>query len=264
MRHWIAIVLFVSALGAQTLEAPPWLAPFPGAREEVSGVTKTARATRYTVTAPVAEVKAHYEALATRSKVEARSTFDGIGEVVRLSAPGRTAVVRIQSADAGTSVETHLIAAEVVATPMRPGVQPAASAATRGVIVPRFAWPAWLVAPTGTQFSKPPSPVPEAEMRYGLGRDFYPCLSAAFNTSGKVDDAFRFYEQLMRAQGKPVIRARLDPTQAVFGGKYQGSLRGVIEFEDRGGPVPLRGEINIGWTGEGTPKLGSVWVCQSK
>jgi len=216
MRAWVWLVCVSAA--AQPLTSPSWLVPYPGARAETRTMAGLIETT-YQTKAASAKVVAHYGKLFEDAGLPFAPSFDGMGTVVRASAPECDVMLKIREQDGGAFVRVSCAVktAAMVAAPTPPPA-PKVTTTSRAPVWdseqsrrysvaaemrkydepvqtrPRTApaWPSWLVDPAG---KAPPIRRTAAESTF---------LSASFAVAAEVPQIRDFYAALLESHGCPI------------------------------------------------------------
>ena len=112
MRRIISTLLAGTwLLAGQTAPAhvslPQWLIAYPGALAAVTSASSTLVESSYTATAKPEEVSGHYAKLFTSNGLVSQSNYDGLGTVIRVSAPECNLLIKLRESSAGTAVKVQ-------------------------------------------------------------------------------------------------------------------------------------------------------------
>jgi hypothetical protein len=226
MKPLLAMILSCAgAAGQSALTAPPWLAPYPGAPADTRTLPNLIEST-YQTTAASAAVVAYYGKLFESAGLPFTPTFDGMGTVVRASAPECDLMIKIREQDSGAFVRVSCAVKSpaMVAVPTAPpSPKPAirtpittpevlsrAEEASRNRVLemrkydepvqtrPRTApsWPAWLLDPEGGKLTI---------RRTAADSTF---LSSSFAVAAEAPAVQTFYTDLLESHGCAVSRGR--------------------------------------------------------
>jgi hypothetical protein len=246
MKSLLAVVL------AQ-ISIPGWLVPYP----DTAPQTKTFAAyteVSYTTPASPAAVIEHYQKLFTDAGMQFVANSDGVGTNVRGSAPECDLLLSIRPQPSGTAVRLTCAAkspsygTEVASTmPVRAGVggtrriaplPPAPSAeemkarhdqlvAEMGIHkqradapAPPLVWPAWLVHVSGAKLSRD----------RGVDQSGHEYLQSKYTSTAPMSQIYRFYEDLLDANGYKVYNSSLGTGQTMSGVKQNAS--GYVEGDN--------------------------------
>jgi hypothetical protein len=219
MKPTLAAFLFVGACLAQ----PAWLTHYPGATVQTRSSPGLTEAS-YEVRAKPADVAAHYQKLFETAGLPFNPAFDGVGTVIRASAPECDLLLKIREVPSGASVRVSCAAK----TPALTAV-PEAPRTTRAIpksmeeriaegrehtrqmqadadaqhrkriqdmekydapVAPRpkkpLVWPKWLTDPDGAPLES---------------QKFAGSLTSSFTTSADRESSLAYYKDLLAAHG---------------------------------------------------------------
>ena len=100
----LATGLLIGQTAPAVLSLPQWLAPFPGA-SPVASVDPALVESSYVTSAHPDDVSAHYSHLFATHGLAFQANFDGLGTVLRASAPECDLLIKIRDASSGTAVK---------------------------------------------------------------------------------------------------------------------------------------------------------------
>ena len=235
---FLAATLSFAAYAQPTM--PTWLAAYPGVTAQTTAF-KALTTSTYTAPAKPAAVTDHYRQLFAAQSLAFIPNSDGIGAVVRASAPECDLLLTIHPQDSGTQVRVDCAAKSApadtwVAVPdttraHAPARGPknqvdyqtaVANAAERhqqmvkelnihpvyhDAPAPPLTWPDWLVHVKGSRLAP----------RAGVDRASHDYLRTSYVTSQPMTAVYAFYEDLLNANGYPVHNSKLGTGQTMSG-----------------------------------------------
>ena len=244
---------------------PAWLANYPGVEAQTNAVKSLVEVT-YVAPAKPGEVALHYRKLFQEQNLPFAPSFDGMGTVVRGTAPECDLMISIRAQGSGTAVRVDCTArssgggdswtAVGGSHGPTPGNMPPKMAANWEQMMarqeqfrqqihkpippapaPPLVWPEWLVHIDGRKLS------PQA----GVDQSQNQILKCRYVTSRPMTAIHTFYKDLLTANDYKVYRAKLETGQTISG--VVQNADGYVEGDNypNGSPGPWT-EIHVSFS----------------